>query len=1144
MIDWVRMEFAKLLPSTWAVFRISRRAGADQLMSDGSRSLLRLIAYLCMFSVAGAFAAAQTEVPSEEVLDAQIERVTNSQTLSETDRAAIAEVLRLAKTRRVSADAQRRRAEEYALAVSQASVERAALEAQIERFKPQGLPKSLSRAPFSDLERRVALEESELASLRRLLSQTDSDLRKEQSYDAQAQLEKARATSAVPGDVSVGESEIAQDALATFAAVTEFWRSARTDALEQRLLSRPARLAEWTARQKLLGLRIADRESRLASLRAMIAQHRQSNAMRTVMDAQSSLEELSDSAESVRRVADSILRRAREYEKVVSNHDGAVIEGEYVASELLGLEQKYSNLSEQLSVAQVEPSPALGEALRRQRDQLADIAQYRDMLADNERALSTSRIAQFQIETDTLEGQAARITPDEDLSEQEVEQIRNLNDELDSVLETLSTAYASYIETLTALNGESRELIAKSSEYATLLDRHLLWMPTAQPLGLDALSRLGETVLLLTAPHTWRGTLQDLWANVVEKRVWLGVAALALLLLLRQRSVLLERLALMHSRVGRVYRDSIRLTFEALASTVLLALPGPLVMYVIAHLLQSSREASAALSQALTYGAFVYLVLELVLQSLRANGLAELHFKWPQATVRSLKRNLPGLMVVFVPAMVLTVFAETFGSAEIRNGLGRLLFVGTTILLVFFAYRILNPEHGVLQFAKSEVMSKDASWQLRFVLFPLSVVLPLLIAVLALLGYHHTAVQLDISLLYSVLVFLSATLIYFVVRHWLEIGERRLALERVRAVQAAAAAASEEEEAAQSAGEGLPSELEFQEIDMQTIGSHTQTLLQLGVTVGVIAALWGVWSGVFPAFQALQDMHLWDVIEIVDGTPVNDPVTAWDLLLALTLVVVTFLASKNIPGLLEIVWLSRFNMEPGTGYAITTITRYVFIITGTIVVLQLLGAQWSKVQWLVAALTVGLGFGLQEIVANFVSGIVLLFERPIRIGDTVTVGDQLGTVSRIRIRATTIVDWDRREIVIPNKTFITERLMNWTLSDPITRITIRVGVAYGSDVKLTESLLNSIARSNEKVLEDPPPVALFLNFGDNSLDFELRVFIRGIMERVAVTHELHVEIDKVFREHDVVIAFPQRDLHFDAKPIEIQLVDGKPDEKT
>ncbi len=262
--------------------------------------------------------------------------------------------------------------------------------------------------------------------------------------------------------------------------------------------------------------------------------------------------------------------------------------------------------------------------------------------------------------------------------------------------------------------------------------------------------------------------------------------------------------------------------------------------------------------------------------------------------------------------------------------------------------------------------------------------------------------------------------------------------------------------------------------------------------------------------------------------------------MATALGVIAFLGAKNVPSLLEVTLLSRMDLEAGTSYAVTTIVRYVIVIAGSVVVLQLLGAQWSKLQWLIAALSVGLGFGLQEIVANFVSGIVLLFERPIRIGDTVTVGDQFGTISRIRIRATTMVDWDRREVVIPNKVFITERLINWTLTDQITRTIIRVGVAYGSDVELTEKLLLKIAQDNEKALEDPPPAAVFLRFGDNSLDFELRIFVRGVRELIPLTHEIHVAIDREFRENGIEIAFPQRDLHLDSKPIEIQIVEPKP----
>jgi len=139
--------------------------------------------------------------------------------------------------------------------------------------------------------------------------------------------------------------------------------------------------------------------------------------------------------------------------------------------------------------------------------------------------------------------------------------------------------------------------------------------------------------------------------------------------------------------------------------------------------------------------------------------------------------------------------------------------------------------------------------------------------------------------------------------------------------------------------------------------------------------------------------------------------------------------AKNIPGLLEIVVLQKLPIDTGGRFAVTAIARYLITVVGVVVAFGAIGVGWSKVQWLVAAISVGLGFGLQEIFANFVSGLMLLFERPIRIGDVVTVGGITGTVTRIRIRATTITDWDRKELVIPNKEFITGQVVNWTLSD-------------------------------------------------------------------------------------------------------------------
>jgi potassium efflux system protein len=249
--------------------------------------------------------------------------------------------------------------------------------------------------------------------------------------------------------------------------------------------------------------------------------------------------------------------------------------------------------------------------------------------------------------------------------------------------------------------------------------------------------------------------------------------------------------------------------------------------------------------------------------------------------------------------------------------------------------------------------------------------------------------------------------------------------------------------------------------------------------------------------------------------------------MAAILAAVTFVAARNLPGVLEITILKQLPMDAGARHALTTLCRYAIVGLGTILTFNTLGIRWSSLQWLVAALGVGLGFGLQEIVANFVSGLIVLFERPYRVGDFVTVGQVNGTVTRIRIRATTVRDLERRELIVPNKNFITGELINWSLSDKILRITINVGVAYGSDTALAEELLLKVAKENPEVLNEPEPSALFLEFGDNSLNFELRVYIDDPMKRFRVSHQLHRAIDDEFRRSGIVIAFPQRDVHLD-----------------
>ena len=332
--------------------------------------------------------------------------------------------------------------------------------------------------------------------------------------------------------------------------------------------------------------------------------------------------------------------------------------------------------------------------------------------------------------------------------------------------------------------------------------------------------------------------------------------------------------------------------------------------------------------------------------------------------------------------------------------------------------------------------------------------------------------------------------------------------------------------------------------------------------MALIIGIWLTWSDALPALGIIKQVRLWprtvheertvvapDGTERIETTERMGHVTLADLVLACIVVAMTFVAVRNIPGLLEISVLHHLPIDHGVRFAITSLLRYVLIVVGIVLAFGTVGVRWSHVQWLVAAMTVGLGFGLQEIFANFVSGIIILFERPIRVGDTVTVGDVIGTVTKIRIRATTITDWDLKELVVPNKTFITGELINWSLSDPILRMRFPVGIAYGSDTALAHKVLLQVAKDNPLVLDEPEPSVVFSGFGDSALDFELRVFIPGMEHYIPIWDSINMSIDQAFREHGIEIAFPQRDIHIRsikaALPIEQKGRDpraDKPDE--
>jgi small-conductance mechanosensitive channel len=223
--------------------------------------------------------------------------------------------------------------------------------------------------------------------------------------------------------------------------------------------------------------------------------------------------------------------------------------------------------------------------------------------------------------------------------------------------------------------------------------------------------------------------------------------------------------------------------------------------------------------------------------------------------------------------------------------------------------------------------------------------------------------------------------------------------------------------------------------------------------------------------------------------------------------------------------LLRREMQRGVRHSVARLAHYIIVFAGFLLALGILGFDFTKLTIVLSAFGVGIGFGLQGVVNNFVSGLILLFEGPVRVGDIIEIQGNWAEIKRIGLRATTIKTYDEADVILPNSDLIANQVTNWTLSNRRVRLIIPVGVAYGSDIPLAMETLIACTSVSSKVAKWPAPQVLFLSFGESSLELELRLWISDADYRLTVRSELHQEIDRRFREANIEIAFPQQDLH-------------------
>jgi potassium efflux system protein len=696
--------------------------------------------------------------------------------------------------------------------------------------------------------------------------------------------------------------------------------------------------------------------------------------------------------------------------------------------------------------------------------------------------------------------------------------------------------------TVESYTQESAELQRELESLNRFLYRRVLWVRSVRGAPVPNWRDFWGGITWIVANKEWpelvRGVLKSAQSAVF-------VAAVLALFLLLRRKILLWWSASDPANVSSSPLKVLFLSGTLHAGLVPAVLLGAAWVVHLADDLSLGRGIASGLQ-----GAAIILFLLGYLKILVKEGsFTRTRLQWPDSVCDAVRKEVRWLIYVLPPlafvTMTLAADGMSFhGDRELKNfnnSLGRACLVAAWLCAAVASGRVLRPSGPAAQAVPAGSQRRVLVW--RLFSRPLMLSLLLLPPILALLGYYITAYLLGRNLIWTFAITFAVGVGVAVVRVWRE--SREAELSAPGAPPAARAA-----------------------IDL-TIRQVRQMSRFGFMSLWMVCLLW-VWSDMLPALTALRSVELLPKFRIVNidstgdqvaatATPApaappaaaqpapssnplaalqpaasqqaappasrEEPLTLFDVLMALAAALLTLLIVLNVPGLLDLTLLRHFRLDAGARYAVSTIVRYLLILIGAGVVSGFVGITWSKIQWLVAALTFGIGFGLQEIFANFAAGLILLLDRSIRVGDAVTVGDLSGEVSRIQMRATTITLWDRSDMVVPNKEFITSKLVNWTLSYPETRIDVKVGVSYESDIELVRQVLMDIATNHPAVLRDPAPAVFLTEFAASSINFEMRVFILFAYGRPVAQDELQRSVVAEFRKHGINIAFPQLEVH-------------------
>ena len=668
------------------------------------------------------------------------------------------------------------------------------------------------------------------------------------------------------------------------------------------------------------------------------------------------------------------------------------------------------------------------------------------------------------------------------------------------------------------------EYIDIKNKVSALINDHLFWLASNMPLGKDFIVSLPTSIKLqlLSIKTTlfsdgFISNADNILLPVVIPLLLLG----GFISFIRRYIVRIDNKLAM--RLDKA-TDGYLVTPIALFNKFILIIPKAVLIIIIGSLIiYTALENPTSHYRVMGMLALHVVVFLFFLEILRINSLSQRHFGTPPDKVVMQRAFIDKVWFAVIPVLTIANIREIEPIKISADIFGFLIVYSSCLYLTYIILKTLKTK-----FENEDLQFKDWVQSIFAITVPLSLIIMLS------LGYYYTAIKLINRFAYTFYICMLYVLVSNLIRRELYVAEiKLLRTSKIKQLLEKNKAEEESRRNTKNIKGRLPdlSTLshktnKIEQLRFELINTKAFKLINIFLLVGTAYLLYLQWSDLAGVLSFLDTISLWTSKSVVDGKEiVTISLTLADLTAAIIILIVSVILNRNLPPLLERLFMLKFSIgHKSTSYTVKIITSYLITALGIIFAASALGISWDNLQWLVAALSVGLGFGLQEIFANFVSGLIILFERQIRVGDIITLNGLSGTVNRIRIRATTIISFDNKEVVIPNREFITSALTNWSLTNTVTMLEFMVGVAYDADVVRAKQILTQIVKSCRTLATDKPPRIYVKSLDASCVSIMCEVFVNQIADRKGTYDYLSTQTLLRFAKENIEIPFNQLDV--------------------